>query len=62
VADGVFRCAEPAAAATRIMALSDALSLQAAVPLPVDYLVVRQMVIDGAERELDLRPGELAPV
>jgi AcrR family transcriptional regulator len=59
VADGVFRAADPAAAAIRIMAVSDAFSLQAAVRSPVDYIVVRQMVIDGAERELDLRPGEL---
>ena len=62
VADGVFRAADPAAAATRIMAVSDAFSLQAAVRSPADYIVVRQMVIDGAERELDLRPGELPPL
>jgi len=61
VTDGVFRAADPPAAATRIMAISDAFSLQASVRSPVDYVVVRQMVIDNAERELDLRPGELAP-
>ena len=59
VADGVFRADDPPAAATRIMATVDALSLQAAVRSPVDYVVVRQMVIDGAEKELDLRSGEL---
>jgi AcrR family transcriptional regulator len=61
VTEGVFRAADPPAAATRIMALSDALSVQAAVRSPVDYVVVRQMVIDGTEKELDLRPGELDP-
>jgi AcrR family transcriptional regulator len=61
VAEGVFRAADPPAAATRIMAMSDALSLQAAVPAPLDYAVVRQMVIDGAERELDLHAGDLDP-
>jgi AcrR family transcriptional regulator len=60
VADGVFRAADPPAAATRIMAVSDAFSLQAAVRSPVDYAVIRQMIIDGAERELGLSPGELA--
>ena len=59
VADGVFRAADPPAAATRIMAISDAFSLQAAVRMPADYVVVRQMVIDNAERELDLHPGQL---
>ena len=61
VADGVFRADDPPAAATRIMATVDGLSVQAAMRSPVDYVVVRQMVIDGAERELDLRPGELDP-
>ena len=61
VADGVFRATDAFAAATRIMAVSDAFSLQAAVRSPADYVVVRQMVIDNAERELDLRPGELDP-
>jgi len=61
VTDGVFRAADPPAAATRIMAVSDSFSLQAAVRSPADYVVVRQMVIDNAERELDLRPGELDP-
>jgi AcrR family transcriptional regulator len=61
VTDGVFRAVDPPAAATRIMAISDAFSLQASVRSPVDYVVVRQMVIDNAERELDLRPGELDP-
>jgi AcrR family transcriptional regulator len=61
VTDGVFCAADPPAAATRIMAISDAFSLQAAVRMPADYVVVRQMVIDNAERELDLHPGELAP-
>lgn len=43
------------------MALSDALSVKAAVRSPADYLVVRQLVIDSAERELGLLPGELDP-
>ena len=61
VADGAFRAGDPPAAATRIMAVSDAFSLQAAVRSPDDYVVIRQMVIDTAERELDLRAGELSP-
>jgi AcrR family transcriptional regulator len=61
VTDAAFRATDPFAAATRIMAVSDAFSLQAAVRSAADYVVVRQMVIDNAERELGLTPGELAP-
>jgi AcrR family transcriptional regulator len=61
VADGVFRCDDPPAAATRIMAVVDGLSVHAAMRSPADYGVVRQMVIDCTERELDLRAGELDP-
>jgi hypothetical protein len=43
------------------MAVSDAFSLQAAVRSPADYVVIRQMVIDTAEKELGLRPGQLDP-
>jgi AcrR family transcriptional regulator len=61
VADGVFRSDDPPAAATRIMAVVDGLSVHAAMRSPVDYDVVRQMVIDSTETELGLRPGELDP-
>jgi AcrR family transcriptional regulator len=61
VVDGVFRCDDPPAAATRIMAVVDGLSVHAAMRSPADYGVVRQMVIDCTERELDLRSGELDP-
>jgi AcrR family transcriptional regulator len=60
VADGEFRADDPSAAAIRILAMVDGLSVQAAMRSPIDYGVVRQMVIDGTERELDLRPGVLA--
>jgi AcrR family transcriptional regulator len=61
VADGVFRNDNPAAAATRLMAVVDGLSVHAAMRSPVDYAVVRQLVIDSTERELGLRQGELEP-
>ena len=61
VADGVFRNDDPPAAATRLMAVVDGLSVHAAMRSPVDYAVVRQLVIDSTERELGLRPGELEP-
>jgi AcrR family transcriptional regulator len=61
VTDGVFRAVDPPAAATRLMAVVDGLSVHAAMRSPVDYAVVRQLVIDSTERELGLRPGELDP-
>ena len=61
VADGVFRNDDPPAAATRLMAVVDGLSVHAAMRSPDDYAVVRQLVIDSTERELGLRRGELEP-
>ena len=61
VADGVFRADDPPAAATRLMAVVDGLSVHAAMRSPVDYAVVRQLVIESTERDLGLRPGELDP-
>ena len=61
VADGVFRNDDPLGAATRLMAVVDGLSVHAAMGSPVDYAVVRQLVIDSTERELGLRRGELEP-
>ena len=61
VADGVFRADDPPAAATRLMAVVDGLSVHAAMRSPVDYAVVRQLVIESTERDLGLRAGELEP-
>jgi len=47
VADGAFRAKDPPAAATRLMAVVDGLSVHAAMRSPGDYAVVRALVIDS---------------
>ena len=59
VAIGQFRLSDPGAAGLRIMALTDAMCIQAAIRTTIDYSHVREMVISGAERELGLAPGTL---
>jgi AcrR family transcriptional regulator len=61
IAEGAFRNDDPPAAATRLMAVVDGLSVHAAMRSQVDYDVVRQMVIDSTEVELGLPPGALDP-
>lgn len=54
---GDFACADPAAAATRILALVDGMSIAAVIDDPADpaRTVLARMVIDGIERELGIR-------
>jgi AcrR family transcriptional regulator len=58
---GDFRVADPGAAAVRILAMIDGLSIQAAMRSAVDYAAVRDLVVTTTERELGLAPGSLAP-
>lgn len=53
---GQFACPDPAAAATRILALVDALSIQAVIDQPGNpaHATVRAMVLAGVERELGI--------
>ncbi len=55
-----WRCDDPAAAATRILALIDGLSIQAVMSDPDeagDRAILREMVIAGVERELGVTLG-----
>ena len=61
VATGVFRAADSAAVAVRILAMIDGLSVQAAIRSAIDYGAVREMVFASTERELGLRSGRLHP-
>lgn len=55
-AERAFTSADPAAAATRVLALIDGLSIQAVIDLPGDrsQAILRGMVIAGVERELGI--------
>lgn len=55
-----FHVDDAGSAATRIMALIDGLSVQAATRSRIDYSVVSQLVIRTTETELGLEPGYLA--
>lgn len=64
ITDGGFAAPDPAAAATRILALIDGLSIQAVMdepgvqgPAKTGHAILRGMVIDGVERELGIRLG-----
>ena len=64
IAGGRFATPDPAAAATRILALIDGLSIQAVIDEPdapghaaAGHAILRGMVIDGVERELGIRLG-----
>ena len=59
-AAGVFSPGDASAAAQRILALIDGLSVQAALRHSIDFAAVREMVFAGVERELGLDPGGLA--
>lgn len=58
-AAGAFTSVDPAAAAIRILALIDGLSIQAVIDLPDDpgHAILRNMVIAGVERELGVTLG-----
>jgi AcrR family transcriptional regulator len=61
VADGSFRCEDPAAAAWRILSLIDGLALQVvAHQTIVDRADMLAWAATAAERELGLPPGDLA--
>jgi AcrR family transcriptional regulator len=59
VAAGLFDVADARRTATRIMALVDGFSVQAAMRSTIAYDAVRDMVVSTVERELGLQPGEL---
>lgn len=61
VAEGAFRCADPTAAAVRILAVVDGLSVQAVMRSGADHAAVRELLVRTAERELALDPGALRP-
>ena len=62
VADGSFRCADPAGAAWRILSLLDGLALQVvAHGTTVTRVDVVRWTTSAAEQELGLRPGSLGP-
>jgi AcrR family transcriptional regulator len=54
---GQFHVSDAAAAAMRILALIDGMSVQAAIPQRMSYQSVRDMVVSNSERELGLPPG-----
>jgi AcrR family transcriptional regulator len=56
IAQGAFATADPNAAATRILALIDGLSIQAVIDEPdaPSHAILRGMVIAGIERELGI--------
>jgi AcrR family transcriptional regulator len=58
-AAGAFRAQDSAAAALRILAMVDGLSIQAASRSSIDYTTVREMVVATVERELGLPLGTL---
>jgi AcrR family transcriptional regulator len=59
ISEGGFATADPAASATRILALIDGLSIQAVIDEPgsTGHAILRGMVIDGVERELGIALG-----
>jgi AcrR family transcriptional regulator len=60
VADGSFRCPDPAAAVTRVSALLDGLSVAALVYGSVTRAQLRQWVAGAVAAELGLEPDVLA--
>jgi AcrR family transcriptional regulator len=56
---GDFHVEDPPATATRVFALIDGLSIQAAIRATIDYTTVGEMVLDTVERMLGLAPGAL---
>ena len=58
-AAGQFDTGDPRAAAARIMAVVDGLTVQASMRDTIDYESVEQLVFQVAERELGLSPGSL---
>lgn len=59
VTAGQFTAADPLAAASRIYAVIDGLSVLAAVGAEFDHAAVRKLVFTNAERELELHDGAL---
>jgi AcrR family transcriptional regulator len=59
VAAGQFRVTDVAAAAMRVLALIDGMSVQAAIPQRMSYQAVRDMVMSNSELELGLPSGGL---
>ncbi len=59
VAAGLFDAADAKRSATRIMALVDGFSIQAAMRSVIAYDAVREMVLETVERELGLAAGAL---
>jgi AcrR family transcriptional regulator len=59
-ATGEFRTADPLIASTRILAAVDGLTVVAAIKSAINNSDVGDLVIATAERELGLRPGQLA--
>jgi AcrR family transcriptional regulator len=57
---GSFRAGDPATVAVQVLAMIDGLSVQAVMRSAADHAAVRDLVIATAERELGLRPGDLA--
>ncbi len=59
IAQGGFATSDPAASATRILALIDGLSIQAVIDQPgaPEHAILRGMVIAGVERELGIVLG-----
>jgi hypothetical protein len=60
VADGSFRCPDPAAAVTRVSALLDGLSVASLVYGSVTRAQLRQWVAGAVAAELGLDPDVLA--
>ena len=54
VASGCFRTPDPPTTATRILALLDGLSIQAAIRFTIGYATVRDLVVETIARELGL--------
>jgi AcrR family transcriptional regulator len=59
VVAGHFKVADAGAAAMRILALIDGMSVQAAIPQRMSYQAVRDMVMRSSERELGMKKGGL---
>jgi AcrR family transcriptional regulator len=57
---GSFHAEDPATVAVQVLAMIDGLSVQAVMRSAADHAAVRDLVIATTERELGLRPGDLA--